>query len=44
MERVKEKESTIVGRRTLGEKTGCTTEKTEKEKKALEFQKENEKL
>ena len=30
--------------RVLRRKTGCTTEKTEEEKKALELQEENEKL
>ena len=44
MERLKEKESAIVGRRTLGEKIGCTIEKTGEEKKASKLQKENEKL
>ena len=44
MERLKEKESATVGRRTPGEKTECTTEKTEEEKKASKLQKENEKL
>ena len=33
-----------MGRRTSGEKTECTTEKTEEEKKASKLQKENEKL
>ena len=43
MERLKEKESATVGRRTPGGKTECTTEKIEEEK-ASELQKENEKL
>ena len=44
MERLKEKESTTVGRRTPSGKIGCTTEKIEEETKASKLQKENEKL
>ena len=44
MERLKEKESATVGRRTPDERTEGTTEKTEEEKKASKLQKENEKL
>ena len=38
------KEFATVSERVKGRKTGCTFEKTEEEKKALELQKENEKL
>ena len=41
MERLKEKESATVDRKTSGGKTRCTTEKTEEEKKASELQKQN---
>ena len=44
MERLKEEESATVGRRTPGGKIRCTTENIEENKKALELQKENEKL
>ena len=44
MERLKEKEFANVGKKTSNGKIGCTTEKTEEEKKASKLQKENEKL
>ena len=44
MERLKEKESATVDRRTPSGKIRCTTENIGEEKKALELQKENEKL
>ena len=40
----KVKDFATISRGVQGRKTGYTTEKTEEEKKALEFQKENEKL